>query len=89
MTEVWKACGSIYEHMVAEIRTGAKGEGQAVAQVWDGPDGFSRARVMSTAPEGLALAQALVARAQNGGEIMMWRELDMARAIITKAGVSH
>lgn len=87
--EVWKACATIYEHMVAEIRTGAKGEGEPVAQVWEGPEGFSRARVLSAAPEGLALARALVARSQNGGEIMMWRELDMAKAIIAKAGVEH
>jgi hypothetical protein len=36
----WKACGTIYEHMNCEIRSGAKGEGQAIAQFWDGPNAF-------------------------------------------------
>ena len=37
----WKACGTIYEHMNCEIRSGAKGEGQAIAQFWDGPNAFA------------------------------------------------
>lgn len=36
----WKAVGTIYEHMNCEVRGGKKGEGQAVAQVWDGPHAF-------------------------------------------------
>lgn len=50
------------------------------------PKAVERARIISTAPEGLALARALVARSANGGAIMLWRELDMARAIVAKAG---
>lgn len=36
----WKAVGTIYEHMNCEVRGGKKGEGQAIAQVWDGPHAF-------------------------------------------------
>lgn len=49
-------------------------------------EGEAAARVALTAPDGLALAKALVARADNvGGECRLWREVDMARAIIAKA----
>lgn len=52
----WKACGTIYEHMNAEIRSGAKGEGQGIAQVWDGPHAFKDALLMAASPE---MAEAL------------------------------
>lgn len=56
----WKACGTIYKHMNAEIRCGAKGEGQGLAQVWDGPNAFKDALLMAAAPELLASVWALV-----------------------------
>jgi hypothetical protein len=43
--------------MNAEIRSGAKGEGQGIAQVWDGPHAFNDALLMSAAPD---LAAALI-----------------------------
>lgn len=46
----WKADGTIYKHMISEIRSGTKGEGQPIAQVWDGPNGFKDALLMAAAP---------------------------------------
>lgn len=57
----WKACGTIYEHMNAEIRSGAKGEGVAIAQVWDADNAFSNALLIAAAPELLEACRALVA----------------------------
>ncbi|MBB4799705.1 hypothetical protein HNP32_003465 [Brevundimonas bullata] len=45
----WKACGTIYEHMNCEVRGGAKGEGQAIAQVWDGPNAFKDGQFIAAA----------------------------------------
>lgn len=47
----WKACGTVYEHMNAEIRSGAKGQGVAIAQVWDADNGFSNALLLAAAPQ--------------------------------------
>lgn len=54
----WRACGTIYEHMNCEVRSGAKGEGQGLAQVWDGPNAFRDGQLMAAAPE---LLEALIA----------------------------
>lgn len=52
----WKACGSIYEHMNCEVRSGAKGEGQAIAQVWDGPNAFKDGQHIAAANPQTVLA---------------------------------
>ena len=52
----WKACGTIYEHMNCEVRGGAKGEGQAIAQVWDGPNAFRDGQFIAAANPAIVLA---------------------------------
>ena len=52
----WKACGTIYEHMNCEIRGGVKGEGQAIAQVWDGPNAFKDGQWIAAANPAVVLA---------------------------------
>lgn len=49
----WKVCGSIYEHMNCEIRSGVKGQGQPIAQVWDGPNAFRDAQTIEAAVNAL------------------------------------
>lgn len=45
----WKACGTIYEHMNCEVRSGAKGEGQGIAQVWEAPNAFKDGQFIAAA----------------------------------------
>lgn len=45
----WKACATIYKHMNCEIRTGAKGEGQPIGQIWDGPNAFADGQFIAAA----------------------------------------
>ena len=52
----WKACGTIYEHMNCEVRSGRKGEGQAIAQVWDGPNAFKDGQWIAAASPAAFLA---------------------------------
>ncbi len=52
----WKACGTIYEHMNCEVRGGEKGEGQAIAQVWDGPNAFKDGQFIAAANPATVLA---------------------------------
>lgn len=52
----WKACGTIYEHMNCEVRGGEKGEGQAIAQVWDGPNAFRDGQFIAAANPATVLA---------------------------------
>lgn len=59
----WKASGTIYEHMNCEIRTGAKGEGQPIAQVWDGPNAFADGQFIAAASPEVVLG--LLARASS------------------------
>ena len=63
----WKACGTIYEHMNCEIRSGAKGEGQGIAQVWDGPNAFKDGQLMAASPDLFAVAQMIVDAAESSG----------------------
>lgn len=64
----WKACGTIYEYMNCEIRSGRKGEGQAIAQVWDGPNAFRDGQHISACSPAtiLALLDALSAERERG-----------------------
>lgn len=64
----WKACGTIYEHMNCEIRGGRKGEGQAIAQVWDGPNAFRDGQHIAACSPAtiLALLDALSAERERG-----------------------
>jgi hypothetical protein len=45
----WKADGTIYEHMVAEIRSIMPGEERGIAQVWHHQQGFTDARFIAAA----------------------------------------
>lgn len=45
----WKADGTIYEHMVSEIRSIMPGEERGIAQVWQHPQGFADARFIAAA----------------------------------------
>lgn len=45
----WKADGTIYEHMVAEIRSIVPGEERGIAQVWQHQRGFADARFIAAA----------------------------------------
>ncbi|WP_292038652.1 MULTISPECIES: hypothetical protein [unclassified Brevundimonas] len=51
----WKACGTIYEHMNCEIRTGAKGEGQPIGQIWDAPNAFADGQFIAAASPSVVL----------------------------------
>ena len=64
----WKACGTIYEYMNCEIRSGRKGEGQAIAQVWDGPNAFRDGQHIAACSPAtiLALLDALSAERKRG-----------------------
>lgn len=66
----WKACGTIYEHMNCEVRGGAKGEGQAIAQVWEGPNAFKDGQFIAAANPAtvLRLISALRQASIRGGE---------------------
>lgn len=59
----WKACGTIYEHMNCEIRTGSKGEGQPIGQIWDGPNAFADGQFIAAASPEIVLG--LIARASS------------------------
>ncbi len=59
----WKACGTIYEHMNCEIRTGAKGEGQPIGQIWDGPNAYADGQFIAAASPQVVLG--LIARASS------------------------
>jgi len=59
----WKACGTIYEHMNCELRGGAKGEGQAIAQFWDGPNAFKDGQFSAAANPAAVLELIAAARA--------------------------
>ena len=75
----WKACGTIYEYMNCEIRSGRKGEGQAIAQVWDGPNAFRDGQHIAACSPAtiLALLDALSAERERGdravGLLRRWR----------------
>jgi hypothetical protein len=80
-----------YSQSWAIAESGKLGTINLVAGVFSDGDGGEEAaernaRLIAAAPDGLALAKALVARADNiGGECRLWAEVDMARAIVAKA----
>jgi hypothetical protein len=51
--------------MNAEVRSGATGEGQPIAQVWDGPNAFANARLIASAPDLLEALGSLYALADG------------------------
>lgn len=61
----WKACATIYKHMNCEIRTGAKGEGQPIGQIWDGPNAFADGQFIAAASPQAVLK--LIAIAKHKG----------------------
>lgn len=60
----WKSCGTIYEHMNCEVRSGPKGEGQGIAQVWDGPNAFKDGQFIAAANPEMILALISTIRSQ-------------------------
>ncbi len=78
----WKACGTIYEHMNAEVRSGIKGEGQGIAQVWDGPNAFPDARYIALANP--ATIKALIAdyeRVRGERDELLNESADLTKAL--------
>ena len=69
----WKAVGTIYEHMNCEVRGGKKGEGQAIAQVWDGPHAFKDGQWIAAANP--ATIKALIAELKEArGLLERWQQ---------------
>jgi hypothetical protein len=83
----WKACGTIYEYMNCEIRSGRKGEGQAIAQVWDGPNAFRDGQHIAACSPAtiLALLDALSAERERGDRAVRACEIIMCRSPFSDA----
>ena len=86
----WKACGTIYEHMNCELRGGAKGEGQAIAQFWDGPNAFRDGQFAAAANPSTVLRLIDQARALQPSSAAdakpvawLWRDWNRAQVGVT------
>lgn len=87
----WKAVGTIYEHMNCEVRGGRKGEGQAIAQVWDGPHAFKDGQWIAAAnPVTIKDLIAELKEARSTVEELLYAHTDksiaMGRAFLARNG---
>lgn len=89
----WKADGTIYEHMVSEIRSIMPGEERGIAQVWQHPQGFADARFIAAANPATVLsllaaleeAEGRMTRQKNRGD-NHWETLRSIREIARTTG---
>ena len=81
----WKAVGTIYEHMNCEVRGGKKGEGQAIAQVWDGPHAFKDGQWIAAANP--ATIKSLIAELKEARKLLT--RIDRVYADIQDGNGNH